>query len=96
MKLTVSPEQMNQIAADIDAKIQDWQAAVQKLYTLHQEMDAMWDGTANDSFNNMFNDDLQKFNRLTSFMQEYATAIRTVANNYITGEEEVSAIVTRK
>ena len=57
---------------------------------------AMWDGTANDSFNQNFQGDLQKFNALTSLMQEYVVAIKTAANNYISGEEEVKSIVTRK
>ena len=63
---------------------------------LQQEMDAMWDGTANDSFNQNFQGDLQKFNALTNLMQEYVVAIKTAANNYISGEEEVKSIVTRK
>ena len=96
MKIIVNPEEMNQTAQEISGKIQEWQAAVQKLITLQQEMDAMWDGAANEQFNKEFQEDLVKFNRLTSFMQEYAAAITTVANNYIAGEEEVQAIITRK
>ena len=92
----VKPEEMNTVASNIENKISEWQAAVQKLYTLQQEMDAMWDGTANDSFNQNFQGDLQKFNALTNLMQEYVVAIKTAANNYISGEEEVKSIVTRK
>lgn len=94
--LYVKPEEMNTVASNIENKISEWQAAVQKLYTLQQEMDAMWDGTANDSFNQNFQGDLQKFNALTNLMQEYVVAIKTAANNYISGEEEVKSIVTRK
>ena len=62
MYINVKPEEMNTVASNIENKISEWQAAVQKLYTLQQEMDAMWDGTANDSFNQNFQGDLQKFN----------------------------------
>ena len=48
MYINVKPEEMNTVASNIENKISEWQAAVQKLYTLQQEMDAMWDGTAND------------------------------------------------
>ena len=95
-QLMVTPEQMNLIATNIEEKIQEWQDAVQKIYQLAEEMDAMWDGTANDSFNTLFSEDSVKFNNLTTLMQEYATAIRTAANNYIEGEEEVKGIVTRR
>lgn len=96
MYINVKPEEMNTVASNIENKISEWQAAVQKLYTLQQEMDAMWDGTANDSFNQNFQGDLQKFNALTNLMQEYVVAIKTAANNYISGEGEVKSIVTRK
>ena len=85
MYINVKPEEMNTVASNIENKISEW-----------QEMDAMWDGTANDSFNQNFQGDLQKFNALTNLMQEYVVAIKTAANNYISGEEEVKSIVTRK
>ena len=41
MYINVKPEEMNTVASNIENKISEWQAAVQKLYTLQQEMDAM-------------------------------------------------------
>lgn len=96
MYINVKPEEMNAVAQNIEGKIQEWQQAVQRLYTLHQEMDAMWDGTANDAFNQSFSEDLQKFNQLTQLMTEYSTAIKTAATNYVSGEEEVQSIVIRR
>lgn len=95
-QMIVTPEQMNTIATNIEGKIQEWQSAVQKIYQLHAEMDAMWDGTANDSFNMLFKEDEVKFNNLAALMEEYTAAIKTAANNYIAGEEEVRGIVTRR
>ena len=95
-KMTVTPQTMNTIANDIENKINDWTDAVQKIYKLKDEMDAMWDGTANDTFNNMFAEDAPKFNNLAKLMQEYSTAIKTAANKYILGEEEVKGIVSKR
>ena len=95
-KMTVTPQTMNTIANDIENKINDWTDAVQKFYKLKDEMDAMWDGTANDTFNNMFAEDAPKFNNLAKLMQEYSTAIKTAANKYIQGEEEVKGIVSKR
>lgn len=41
MYINVKPEEMNTVASNIENKISEWQAAVQKLYTLQQEMDGM-------------------------------------------------------
>ncbi len=95
-KMTVTPQTMNTIANDIENKINDWTDAVQKICKLKDEMDAMWDGTANDTFNNMFAEDAPKFNNLAKLMQEYSTAIKTAANKYIQGEEEVKGIVSKR
>lgn len=95
-KMTVTPQTMNTIANDIENKINDWTDAVQKIYKLKDEMDAMWDGTANDTFNNMFAEDAPKFNNLAKLMQEYSTAIKNAANKYIQGEEEVKGIVSKR
>ena len=46
MYLNVKPEEMNTAATNIENKIGEWQAAIQRLYTLHQEMDTMWDGSS--------------------------------------------------
>ena len=34
MYINVKPEEMNTVASNIENKISEWQAAVQKLYTL--------------------------------------------------------------
>ena len=95
-KMTVTPQTMNTIANDIENKINDWTDAVQKIYKLKDEMVAMWDGSANDAFNNMFAEVAPKFNNLAKLMQEYSTAIKTAANKYIQGEEEVKGIVSKR
>ena len=91
----VTPETMISLANGVEEKIGDWNQAVTKIYQLASEMDAMWDGTANDTFNARFADDKGKFEQLSKIMAEYAAAIKTAANNYITTEEEVTSIVQR-
>lgn len=95
-QINVTPESMNQIANDIDSKIEEWNEAVTKIYALKDEMDSMWDGTANDAFNNMFAEDQPKYNRLIQLMQEYSKAIKVAANKYIQSEQEVKAIVSKR
>ena len=91
----VTPETMTQIASSIEGKIGEWNQAVQKIYQLAAEMDVMWDGTANDAFNARFASDKTKFQQLATVMAEYAKAIKTAAQNYVTTEQEVKTIVQR-
>ena len=91
----VTPETMITLANGVEEKIADWNQAVTKIYELANEMDVMWDGTANDAFNSRFEEDRTKFEQLSTIMSEYATAIKTAAQNYMTTEEEVTSIVQR-
>ena len=91
----VTPETMNTLATGIEGKIDDWSTAVTTIYQLIAEMDAMWDGDANDAFNQRMQDNRQKFNRLAQVMSEYVQAIKKAASNYASGEAVVSQIVKR-
>ncbi len=91
----VTPDTMITLAGGVEEKIGEWDQAVSKIYQLAAEMDAMWDGTANDTFNARFNDDRTKFQQLSNVMQQYAAAIKAAAQNYMNTESEVNTIVQR-
>jgi len=93
--MNVTPEQMNAVATELQGKISEWESAVQKINTLVSEMDVMWDGNANDSFNAKFQEDQTKFTQLQQIMGEYTVAINTAARNYVEAEEQIKCIVTR-
>lgn len=93
--IKITPEMMLQQSKEIAAKIDEWRSAVSKIYQLKDEMDAMWDGDANDSFNASFNSDRTKYEALGQMMTEYATAIQQAASKYVEGESEVKNIVNR-
>ncbi len=94
--IQVTPELMRSTAKNVDSKIVEWNAAVSKIYNLANQMDAMWDGLGNDSFNIVLNNDRPKFDSLNIVMSDYSKAIVTAANLYDSGEQEVKNIVTRK
>ena len=59
-----------------------------------EELDAMWDGDANEAFNALVTEDKPKFERLAQMMETYKTAIDTAASKYDSGEAEVKNIVS--
>lgn len=95
-QMTVTPQMMATIAGDIGKKLEEWNAATTKIYDLNNEMDAMWDGAANDAFNLAFSEDRKKFDNLARMMQEYQNAIITAANAYLDGEQQAKNIVSRR
>lgn len=94
--IQVTPELMRDTSKQVDSKIVEWNAAVSKIYNLANQMDAMWDGLGNDSFNVALQNDRPKFDNLNVVMTDYSRAIVTAANLYDSGEQEVKNIVTRK
>lgn len=94
--IQVTPELMRDTSKQVDSKIVEWNAAISKIYNLANQMDVMWDGLGNDSFNVVFQNDRPKFDNLNVLMTDYSRAIITAANLYDSGEQEVKNIVTRK
>ena len=74
----IRPMEMEQTAREIDAKINEWQNSVNRLYQYASELDAMWEGDANEAFNKTFGADRPKYNNLTNLMSEYKTALEAL------------------
>ena len=94
--MEITPSMMTQVAADIKTKIEQWRAAVKQIYQLQAELDAMWDGAAIEEFKRMFAEDHPKYERLARMMDEYQEALVTMANNYVQGDNEAKAIISRR
>lgn len=92
----VNPSMMVAVAQDLDSKNEEWAMAVKRIYQLQAEMDGMWDGNANDNFNRIFNEEMKLYQGLYQMMGEYSGAIKTAAQSYVQGEEEVRNIMSRQ
>lgn len=90
----VNPSEMLTVAGEMDGKINEWDALVKKIFTLQGELDAMWDGDANNAFNNRWlNEDKPKYDTLKQVMLEWKEAIITAANLYIEKEGDIVGII---
>jgi WXG100 family type VII secretion target len=68
--------------------MEQWNTSVGKIFSLQQELDAMWEGEAHDEFVRVFTEDKPKFSRLYEIMQEYQNSIITSANAYIEADRQ--------
>ena len=96
MEIRVNTDNMRSTATVFQEKINDWNSLVQQLWSLMEELDAMWDGDANEAFNALVTEDKPKFGRLAQMMETYKTAIDTAASKYDSGEAEVKNIVSTR
>ena len=96
MEIRVNTDNMRSTATVFQEKINDWNSLVQQLWSLMEELDAMWDGDANEAFNALVTEDKPKFERLAQIMETYKTAIDTAASKYDSGEAEVKNIVSTR
>lgn len=92
-KFEVTPEMMVSISKEIKQKIEEWNSAVNTIYTLHKELDAMWEGDANNKLNLKMQEDLPRYQALSQLMTEYSNAIATAAAKYVEADTEAANII---
>lgn len=89
----VDPEAMANQAKIMDGLIGQWSDSVRDITTLKDEIDAMWDGLANETFNARWENDLNKYNNLQVVLESYRRAIEEAATKYSDYENEIASIV---
>jgi WXG100 family type VII secretion target len=89
----VDPEVMSTQANTLDGIKGNWQSAVSAITALKESLDAMWDGLANDQFNQRWTEDLKKYDKLTEVLESYITAIKDAVSKYESYEQEIANIV---
>lgn len=89
----VETEVMFNEVNNLDNLIGEWNNCVQTIDRYKVELDAMWDGLANDQFNARWVDDLNRYNKLASVLEEYRRAVKHAAEQYEQYEADIAAIV---
>lgn len=95
-EIKVTTEGMRSAAFEFSAKMHEMESSVNQIWSLLAELDAMWDGDANEAFNALIEEDKPKFERLYEMMETYKNAITTAAQKYEEGETEIKNIVTTR
>lgn len=85
---------MRSSAAALEELILEWKSQSDKLFEIHEEIDAMWDGNANDAFNSKFLDqDKPKYERLYNELNSYYESLMTAIKNYEEAESRIADIM---
>ncbi|MBQ6568647.1 MAG: DUF2974 domain-containing protein [Clostridia bacterium] len=88
-RITVSPEQLNAAASEIETLAMDYQKNYMRLYSEVVNMQAAWNGADNAAYTARvrgYEDDFQKMYRL---MLEYSAFLRMSAKNYKKTQDDI-------
>ena len=77
-EIKVNTENMRTTANAFQDKIDEWKGLVNQLWSLTEELNGMWEGDANISFNEMVDADRPRFDRLAGMMETYPHNMKTV------------------
>ena len=93
--IRVSPDQMDAAAQRLEGQMTDWETQVNNIKNCVTQLDSMWEGLGNQSFNSIWTENVQQFNNLRQVMTQYQTAIRAAANKFRQADAQVAGIVKR-
>ena len=62
------------------------QQEIHNLSNTEAELNAMWDGEANEAFHKQFDSDIQKMNKFKTGIDKYVQAMETIAAQYESAE----------
>ena len=73
-----------------------FQSKVNELCSEQKRLDTMWDGASNDEFNRNFNKDKKQFDEFHKAIQDYATGLKKIKENYERAEAQSKQIAASR
>jgi len=77
------------VAADAEELVARYRQSVNRIYAIGQELDSMWDGTANRTFFARMGSDRERFDAMAKLLESYVSVLRHNASIYIRAESDV-------
>lgn len=85
---------MRSSATALEELILEWKKQTDRLFEIHEEIDAMWDGDANDVFNSKFLDqDKPKYENLYNELNSYCESLNNAISKYADAESRIADIM---
>lgn len=91
----ISMSQVGKATGEIDELINSWKKEMDSISELNDTLMTMWQGDAKEKYRSVWSEDMEKFSRLMTFMNQYNTALKEIVNEYSAGEDEAVNIVSR-
>jgi WXG100 family type VII secretion target len=88
----INTQEMRGVANEVEQLASDYTKQVQALYQAGSDLDKMWDGDANSTFNAQLGQDQARFEALNRVIGQYTQVLRDNANDY--DKSEADAVQT--
>ena len=92
----INTQEMRGVANSVEQLAGDYTRQVQALYEAGGELDKMWDGDANSTFNAQLGQDQARFEAMNRVIAQYIQVLRQNAENYDKSEAEAVQTLTTK
>ena len=92
----INTQEMRGVANEVEQLASDYTRHVQALYTAGSELDKMWDGDANSTFNAQLGQDQARFEALNKVIAQYVQVLRDNAEQYDKAEADAVQELTSK
>lgn len=77
----------------IDDLVRNAEKELQEVYTAMKELDATWDGPANEAFNQQFAADYENFKNVCEYVKSFSSQLELAAKEYERCEENVNSAI---
>ena len=92
----INTQEMRGVASDVEQLASDYTRQVQALYQAGSDLDKMWDGDANSTFNAQLGQDQARFESLNKVVGQYVQVLRDNANDYDKSEADAVSTLQAK
>ena len=92
----INTQEMRSVANTTEQLASDYTRQVQALYQTGGELDKMWDGDANSTFNAQLGQDQARFEALNKVLGQYVQVLRENADEYDRSEADAVQTVQTK
>ena len=88
-QIVVAPERLESVAGTFEAKKSETETLIQTLRSTMNNLDAEWDGVAQNKFYAEWNEMLPKMTQFTDLLEQIASELRRIAQVFRETDERV-------
>lgn len=93
-EITINTDTLASDIAELNSALETARRTLSDMFTQIQELDAMWDGPANDEFNKQFTNDHENAKGLCATVESLIACMEYAREQYNSCENQVNGIVS--
>lgn len=94
-KIRVDTEQLKKDRESVKANLEMIKKEIKSIYGEVKELDAMWDGSANEAFKKQFNNDYTTINEILSEISKFIGKMDYARYKYESCEQSISEMIRK-